>query len=170
MRIFLLLAPCYLVALGCLGSPAADAPVPSSAADIDSDVEKPQFVFSAPEGFKWNEDHQLWHNEVMRTSIRLAHDPSASFDNIVDDFESDRMLAANMELVSKDIRDVAGRPTMLVRGNRLNAKYPQQFCTVAFSTKVGCAQITAMYPKSMNEEMKQQIENALLAARHEPAT
>jgi hypothetical protein len=85
----------------------------------------------------------------------------------VDDFVADRMMAANMELTSKDIRDVDGRPTLLVHGNRLNAKYPQQFSTVAYGTNTGCAQLTAIYPTDTAADLKTRIENSLLTSRFE---
>ena len=166
MRIFLFATLCCPIALGCSGPHASDVPVASPVADIDGDLVKPRFVFSAPDGFEWNDEQQIWNNKVTRTSISLAHAQGTSFETIVDDFIADRMLAANMELISKDIRDVVGRPTLLVHGNRLNAKYPQQFCTVAFGTETGCAQLTAIYPKAADEEMKKQIETLLLSSRY----
>jgi hypothetical protein len=77
------------------------------------------------------------------------------------------MLAANMELLTKDVRDVDGRATLLVHGNRLNAKYAQQFCTVAFAKATGCAQITAMYPTEITQDLKDRIEESLLTSRYE---
>ena len=101
--------------------------------------------------------------------MTLAHESRKSFQAVVDDFVADRMLAANLELISKDIRDMNGRPTLLVHGNRMNSKKPEQFCTVAYGTKTGCAQITAIYPSDMTEDLKGAIEESLLTSQYEAA-
>jgi hypothetical protein len=71
-----------------------------------------------------------------------------------------------MELISKDVCRIDGRDTLLVHARRLNAKYPQQSCTVAFGTGTGCAQITAIYPTDMDQSTKTAIESALLKSTY----
>ncbi|MEM6473543.1 MAG: hypothetical protein AAF802_28545 [Planctomycetota bacterium] len=97
----------------------------------------------------------------------MAHAPDTTFQTVVDDFVSDRMLGSGMELTNKETRDVGGRPTLLVKGNRVKARYPQQFCIVAFGTTIGCVQITAIYPANSPDQMKAQIEQSLLASKYE---
>lgn len=165
MRLFLL--PTFaIIFVSCSERRASNQPIPK-VAGVASDVTEPRFVFEAPDGFEWNDEHRLWHNKNNRTSITPAHSPGKSFQTIVDDFVADRMLAANLELVSKDVRDIDGRPTLLVYGNRLNAKSPQEFCVVAFGTRTGVAQATAIYPADLPEDQKTAIEDALLTSRYE---
>jgi len=164
---FLTLAPLVVFALGCSERNAADQPIPETAVGVATDSKEHRVVFVAPDGFEWNDEHRVWYNEKIRTSITVAHATDTSFQTVVDDFTTDRMLAAKMELISKDIRDVDGRDTLLVHGNRLNARYPQQFSTVAFGTSTGCAQLTAIYPTATAEDVKTKIEHALLTSRYE---
>ncbi|TWU09928.1 hypothetical protein [Allorhodopirellula heiligendammensis] len=155
------------LALGCSDRHVSIEQLPQTVVGVDVDTNEPRFVFVAPDGFDWNDEHRIWHNKTTRTSVTLAHAPGTTLQSVVDDFVADRMLPSGMELTEKVIRDVAGRPTLLVHGNRLNARYPQQFCTVAFGTTTGCAQITAIYPADGDEHAKQQIETSLLESRYE---
>ncbi|MCU0715951.1 MAG: hypothetical protein MUD03_07480 [Pirellula sp.] len=155
-----------LLPFGCSKRPNSDASLPQTVVgDIGS--RKPRFVFVAPDGFLWNDEYRIWHNKATQTSVKLAHEPGATFESTVDDFEADRMLAFGMELTKKETREINGRPTLLVHGNRLNAPFPEQFCTVAFGTSDGCAQITAIYPTNGTDQMKMQIETSLLESRYE---
>jgi hypothetical protein len=156
-----------ILALGCSQDKGADQVLPHTVVAGDPEPKEPRIVFMAPDGFEWNIEHGIWHNKNLRTSITLAHEPGTSFQAVVDDFVPDRMKAANLELISKDIREVEGRATVLVLGNRLNAKYPQQFTTVAYGTSTGVAQLTAIYPADTAQELKTQIENSLLNSRYE---
>ena len=133
----------------------------------DISVQEPRFVFVAPEGFRWNDQYRIWHNETTRTSVTLAHAQGPTFSAVVDEFVADRLLVSELKLTNKEMRDVDGRPTLLVNGIRLNAPYPQEFCTVAFGTSEGCAQITAIYPADGTDEMKKQIEASMLDAKYE---
>jgi hypothetical protein len=164
---FFIFAPLVIFGLGCSTRNASDQPTPKTVVGVAPDSKEPRFVFVAPDGFEWNNEHRIWHNKNLRTSITVAHAPGTSFQAVVDDFVAERMIAANMELLSKDIRDVDGRATLFIHGNRLNAKYPQQFSTVAYGTSTGCAQLTAIYPTDTAEELKTQIGDALLASRYE---
>lgn len=166
MRSFIL-AALAVVLFGCSERSAPDQPPPENFVGLAPDSNEPRFIFVAPDGFEWNNKHRLWHNKSTKASVTLAHGSGTSFQAVVDDFVADRMLAANMELLSKDIRDIGGRPTLLVHGSRLNTKYPEEFCTVAYGTKTGCAQITAIYPSDVTEDMKTEIEESLLASRYE---
>ncbi len=155
-----------LTMLGCDQRQASLEALPETVVGTNIGSREPRFVFVAPDGFVWNDEHRIWHNKSTRTSVTLAHAPGTSFQSVVDDFVPDRMLASGMELANKETRDLDGRPTLLVKGNRLNAKYPQQFCTVAFGTTTGCAQITAIYPADAPDEMKRQIETSLLGSKY----
>ncbi|MEX1224776.1 MAG: hypothetical protein WEA31_09535 [Pirellulales bacterium] len=166
MRTTALIAMTFLV-LGCSERQASVAPKPETVVGVDVNSKEPRFVFVAPDGFNWNDEHGIWHNKTTRTTVTLAHAPEVSFQSVVDDFAADRMLASGMELTNKETHDVNGRPTLLVHGNRLNDRYPQQFCTVAFGTTTGCAQITAIYPADGPEKMKAQIENSLLESKYQ---
>ena len=97
----------------------------------------------------------------------MAHAPGKLLQSVVDEFVPDRMLESGMELTSKEKLDVDGRTILVVKGNRLNAKNPQQFCTVAFGTQAGCAQVTAIYPTDSPEQMKKHIEASLLESKYE---
>jgi hypothetical protein len=164
---FFIFAIIVVYSVGCTKRHSSDVPIREIVAGIAPDSKEPRFVFVAPDGFEWNREHRIWYNKNLRSSITLAHSPGTSFQTVVSDFVEDRMLAANMELLTKDVRDVDRRATLLVRGNRLNSKYSQQFCTVAFGTATGCAQITAIYPTEMREELKAEIEESLLTSRYE---
>ncbi len=166
MRSFML-AALAVIFFGCSERSASNRPIPQTVVGVARDSKEPQFVFVAPDGFEWNSEHRLWYNKNTRTSITLAHAPGKSFQMVVDDFVADRMLAANLDLLSKDVRDIDGRATLLVHGNRLNAKSPEQFCTVAFGTRTGVAQVTAIYPSDLTERMKASIEESLLTSRYE---
>lgn len=166
MRSFIL-AALAVVLFGCSQRNASDQPPRQIVVGPASGSNEPRFVFVELEGFEWNDEHRLFHNNRTKSSVTLAHEIGKSFQTVVDDFVADRMLAENMELLSKDIRDIDGRPTLLVHGQRLNAKSPEQFCTVAYGTKTGCAQITAIYPADMTEDLKTRIEKSLLTSRYE---
>lgn len=166
MRTIPLIALIFL-ALGCSERETFTEPAPPTVVGVDSDSNEPRFVFVAPDGFEWDDDHRFWYSEATRTSVTLAHAPGTSFQSVADDFTADRMLSAGMELIKKQTRDVDGRPTLFVHGTRLNSRYPQQFCTVAYGTTTGCAQISAIYPADLPEEMKSQIETSLLQSKYE---
>lgn len=166
MRSFTL-AAVAAVLFGCSPRSASDQAPAQTVVGLAPDSKEPRFVFVALEGFEWNNEHRLWYNKSAKASVTLAHESGKSFQTVVDDFVADQMLAANLELLSKDIRDMNGRPTLLIHGNRLNAKDPQQFCTVAYGTKTGCAQITAIYPSDMTADLKATIEESLLSSRYE---
>ena len=155
-----------LAVLGCTEPQAPVGALPETVVGIDINSQEPRFTFVAPDGFIWNDEHKMFHNQATRTSVTLAHAPGTSFQTVVDDFVSDRMLSAGMELTTKETRDVGGRPTLLVKGNRVKARYPQQFCTVAFGTTTGCAQITAIYPADVPDLMKARIETSLLESTY----
>lgn len=127
---------------------------------------QPQFLFSAPAGFEWHKEQRLWYHKELRTSISPAHGPGASFQSVVDDFQKEKMLTAGMQLLSKEVRDVEGRPTLILHANRLNGKFPQQVCTIAFGTSTGCAQITAIYPTALGAAKKSELQAALLTSRY----
>ena len=156
-----------LALVGCADRQTSMPALPEAVVGAELNSPEPRFVFVAPDGFEWNDEHGIWHNKSIRTSVTLAHAPGITFQSIVDDFVTDKMLASGMELTSKETRDVEGRPTLMVKGNRLNARYPQQFCTVAFETMAGCAQITAFYPADLAEHIKRQIETSLLESKYE---
>jgi hypothetical protein len=40
---------------------------------------EPRFIFVALDGFKWNDEHRVWYNTKLRTSITLAHAPGRHF-------------------------------------------------------------------------------------------
>ncbi|QDU28930.1 hypothetical protein ETAA8_40360 [Anatilimnocola aggregata] len=164
---FYILAGLVIFAWGCSERNPSNPPSPKTVVDAAPDSKEARFVFVAPDGFEWNDKHGIWYNKRTRMSITVAHAPGESFQAVVDDFVADRMLATNMELLSKDTRDVDGRATLLVHGNRLNAKYPQQFSTVAYGTRTGCAQLTAIYPRDTAGHLKTQIEDSLLTSRYE---
>lgn len=166
MRTTPLIALVFL-ALGCSERETFMEPAPPTVVGVDAKSKEPRFVFVAPDGFEWNDDHRSWYSEATRTSITPAHAPGTSFQSVVDDFTADRMQSAGMELIKMETRDVDGRPTLVVHGNRINTSYPQQFCTVAYGTTTGCAQITAIYPADLAEEMKAQIETSLLQSKYE---
>ena len=128
---------------------------------------EPRLIFTGPDGFEWNDEHRIWHSKQTRASISPAHAVGTTFQTVVNDFVADRMLESSFELLTKEIRDIDGRPTLVVHANRLNARYPQETCTVAFGTVTGCAQITAVYPAAADEGIKRMIESALLSARYE---
>lgn len=157
----------FMLEAGCSEGPKSGQSMPEKVVGLTPGSKEPRLVFVAPDGFEWNSEHRIWHNKKIRTSITVSHKPGAAFQAVVDDFAVDRMKAAKMELIRKDTREVEGRPTLLVHGNRLNAKYPQQFSTVAYGTSTGCAQLTAIYPTDTAQDLKTQIENALLNSRYE---
>jgi hypothetical protein len=159
-----------IVALGCAKHSTSETAISQAVASEDRDSQEPHFRFIAPDGFQWNSEHRIWHHKGLRTSITLSHAPGATFQTVIDDFVPARMLTLNMELTSKEIRNIDGRPTLLVHANRLKGKYPQEACAVVFGTDVGCAQLNAIYPADMNKEMKARIESALLNARYEVPT
>jgi hypothetical protein len=167
MRFVILAAFVTLAVLGCSERNVSNPSIPKTIVGGAPESKEPRFVFVAPDGFEWNNEHRILRNSALRTSITFAHAPGVSFQAAVDDLVAERMRAANMELISKDIRDVEGRATLLVRGNRLNAKYPQQFSTVAYGTSWGCAQLTAIYPTDTSENLKAQIDHSLLTSRYE---
>ncbi len=156
-----------LTLLGCSESQTSVDALPETFVASDINSQEPRFIFVALDGFVWNKEHQIWHNKSTRTSVTFAHATGTSFQSVVDDFVPDRMLASGMELTDKETRDIDGRSTLLVKGNRLKARYPQQFCTVAFGTTTGCAQITAIYPADAPDPMKNQIETSLLESKYE---
>lgn len=158
-----------IVLFGCSQRNASDQLSPQNVVGLAPGSKEPRFVFVALDGFEWNNEHRLWYNKSAKASVTLDHESRKSFQAVVDDFVADRMLAANLELISKDIRDMNGRPTLLVHGNRMNSKKPEQFCTVAYGTKTGCAQITAIYPSDMTEDLKGAIEESLLTSQYEAA-
>ena len=77
------------------------------------------------------------------------------------------MLEAGMELLTKEIRDIGGRDTLLIHASRLKSDHPHYICTVVYATSKGCAQITALYPTDTKEELKTRIEQWLLTSRYE---
>jgi hypothetical protein len=156
-----------LISLGCTNGVKPGGAIPQTVVGVEPNSNEPRFVFMAPDGFKWSDEHRIWYNKAIRTSVSMAHAPGISFQTVVDDFVPERMIAENLELLDKDIRDISGRPTLLVHANRRNSDYPQEMCTVAFGTKTGCAQITAIYPADMRKPMKLEIESALLNSRYE---
>jgi hypothetical protein len=155
-----------LAATGCGDQGANKPPLPKTIVGIDPSSKEPRFEFTAPDGFEWNDQHRIFYNKQLRTSIQLAHGAETTFESVVDDFSAEKMRASNMELISKEVRQIDGRDTLLVHANRLNAKYPQQSCTVAYGTETGCAQITAIYPTEMAQSMKTAIESALLKSTY----
>jgi hypothetical protein len=163
----MLLIVLVLTVLGCVERKSSIPVLPETVVGTEINSQEPRFVFVAPDGFDWNDEHRIWHNKSTRTSITLAHEPGTSLQSVDDEFVSDRMIASGMELINKETRDVDGRPTLLVKGNRMNGRYPQEFCTVAFGTIAGCAQITAIYPTDTRDQMKKQIEASLLESRYE---
>lgn len=163
----LFLIPLLILTVSCSQGDQSEQSLPQTVAGGALDSKEPRVLFAAPDGFEWNDEHGIWHNKNLRTSITVAHEPGKSFQAVTDDFVAERMRAANLELVSKDTRDVEGRATLLVHGNRLNAKYPQQFSTVAYATTTGVAQLTAIYPADTSQDLKTQFENALLNSRYE---
>jgi hypothetical protein len=152
---------------GCSDQEPAANSLPTVVANGTTNPREPRFVLTAPDGFEWNEEHKIWHNKKQRMTVSLAHAHDTSFQAVVDGIIADRMSTAGMELLDKEVRDVAGRPTLLVHANRLRSKYPQQCCTVAYATASGCAQLNAIYPKDTAPELKAQIETALLTSRFE---
>lgn len=165
MRILALIVLSVLLT-GCSKKPVADETLPTKTVGEISPQE-PRFIFNGPDGFEWNAEHRIWHNETARTSVTLAHAVDTTFQSVVDDFTAENMLASGLQLNTKKMLDVDGRPTLLVIGDRLTAPYPQQFCTVAFGTEDGCAQITAIYPTNSSDQLKKQIETALVESRYE---
>lgn len=153
--------------IGCSEHRALIESVPQTVVGVDTNSKEPRFVFVAPDGLEWNDEHRIWYSKMTRTSVTLAHAPGTSFQSVVDDFTADRMLSSGMELIKKGTRDVDGRPTLFVHGNRLNTGYPQQFFTVAYGTAIGWAQITAIYPADLPLDMKTQIETSLLQSKYE---
>ncbi|MCO6046572.1 hypothetical protein NG895_21960 [Aeoliella sp. ICT_H6.2] len=163
MRIKLLVAIVSLtLCAGCGKNDSAEEAMSNTVVGIDEASEEPRFTFIAPDGFVWDEQNKLFHNEQLRTSILMAHAPQQTLNFLINDFSADQMLSANMELVEKDVRQLDGRETLLVKGNRLNAPFPQQFCIVAYGTDEGCAQLTAIYPEDLSDEIKANLESALL--------
>lgn len=150
------------IATGCGKNTPPSQEMPKTVIGIDETSNEPRFTFKAPDGFVWNEEHKLFYYKELRTSITMAHAPEQSLEFVIEDFSTDRMLSANMELLEKDVREVNDRKTLLVKGNRLNAPYPQQFCTVAYRTDNGCAQLTVIYPTDLSVEVKSELESALL--------
>ncbi len=162
---YCLLPLVMMLLLGCADPNGPDNATPQVVAGGTGDANEPRFEFKPLEGFLWNSEHRIWYGKEFRTSITPSHAESTTIQAVADDFGADRMLESKMELMSKDFREVEGRNTLLVHAKRLNGKYPQEVCTVAFATKGGVAQITAIYPSDMTPEFKTQIESALLQSK-----
>ena len=99
-----------LIVLGCAERKSSIPVLPETVVGAELNSQEPRFVFVAPDGFDWNDEHRIWHNKSTRTSITLAHAPGSSFQSVVNEFVSDRMLKSGMELTNKETRDVDGRP------------------------------------------------------------
>jgi hypothetical protein len=153
--------------IGCAEHRVSPTLLPEKVAGTEVNAHEPKFVFIAPDGFEWSDANRIWHNKSTNTSIALAHEPGRSFQSVVDDFVPERMLASGLELIDKETLYASGRATLLIKGNRLNVRVPQQFCTVAFGTDLGCAQITAIYPTDSSDRWKNKIEASLLESRYE---
>jgi hypothetical protein len=151
--------------LGCTDKERPDAGTTVRTADPPPMAE-PSFRLIAPVGFVWNEGHGIYYNDAIRTSISLTLAMSVDFQSVVDDFTPERMLDAKLELLSKEIRAIDGRPTLLVKANRLNAPCPQRSLTAAFAARSGCAQVTAIYPATTTPEIESEIEEALVTSRY----
>ena len=162
----LLLAIFALSALGCNQRKASVDALPESVVGIEAESSEPQFSLVVPEGFAWIEENRIWYNKNTRASVTIGHEQGKSLDAVDADFTVDRMQSHDMELTSKEIRDIEGRRTLLVKGNRLGSSYPQQFCVVAFETSVGCAQLNAIYPANSSQQMKMEMEEALLESKY----
>ena len=164
LSFFLLLTGSVLL-IGCnQAEPPADPP--AAADTIESlDSDQPIITIKPPAGFEWVDGNSTLYNKELRTSISLAHAPGVEFKSVVDDFTASNMMAANMQLVSKEIIDVDGRQTMIMVADMASDDLPKQTCTVAYPTDAGCAQLAAIYPASTSDEVKQQLREALLASK-----
>ena len=163
---YLLLCTTVALSVGCYDRGKPITQLPQTVVGVNPGSTEPRLAFVAPDGFEWNEQHRIWYNENLRASVTLAHAPGIEFQSVVDDFVADRMLASSMELLIKEVREIDGRPTLLIHANRLKGNYPQQACTVAYATDTGCAQLTAMYPTDMNPNIKTAMEQALLTSHY----
>jgi hypothetical protein len=166
VRLFILVS-LVIFLLGCSERITSDQPTVTPVADVASDSKEPHIVFEAMEGFVWDKKSRRFHNERIRTQVLFSHSLGTSFQSLVDDFNSDHMLAAGMELLTKEIRDIGGRDTLLIHASRLKSDHPHYVCTVVYGTSKGCAQITALYPTDTKEEVQTRIERWLLTSRYE---
>ncbi|WP_147274147.1 hypothetical protein [Bremerella cremea] len=128
----------------------------------------PVFKFDAPDGFQWVAEHAMWSHDDLRVSIRPAFSLKPDFPALVAEFTAENLRAEKMELTSKELREIEGRPTLLVHAKRLNARYPQEVCVVAFEAESGCAQLTAIYPADISPQWKSQLEESLLHSNYGP--
>ena len=160
------LASLVMFVLGCSDRNAADQPAPRTEVTAENKVKKPGFVFDAPDGFQWDDELGLWYNDDGSVGISLHHTPGESFEAVSGDFTEERMRRSNLELISKETRDIEGRPTLLLQGNKLNATVPKKFCTVVYATDVGVAQLTAIYEADTADELRAAVEHALITSRH----
>lgn len=147
------------IAVGC-GTKA----LPESTVGVQISGE-PEIRFVGPDGFEWREEHKIWYNKSLRCSVETAYDGQANFQAICDEFETDRMQAGNLELVSKEVKDIGGRSMLIVHSDRIGGNYPQQAITVAYPAEGGCAQLTAIFPRDLDQKMKDEIEKALLESQ-----
>ena len=156
-----------LLCVGCSETAVSTSALsPKIATNANNVFQEPHFIFSAPDGFAWNSENKIWHNSQMRTSISLSHGAGAAFENVANDFDKDAMLADGVELLNKDFREIDGRQTIVVKARKRNAKGLKTSITVAYATKSGCAQLTAIYPSEMDERSVSTIESALLNSNY----
>lgn len=148
-----------VIVTGC----GARTPIPASAAP----VQQPKgLVFIAPTGFEEHPEKHLYYHPKFRASISPAYNGRAKFDEVAAEFTEEVMRAHGMALNEKTMKDVGGRKTLVLKGDRLNGKYPQVFTTVVFPTQHGVAQLTAIYPTDSPIEIQERIDSAILNARY----
>ncbi len=143
----------------------AEQPRLPTVTGVEPGSKEPRFTLEMPDGFEWSSKHRLYHNNQLRTTIRPTHSVGVEIQTVVDDFAAADL--KTFEVIDKEIVNVDNRPTLLLHANRRDGKYPQQVCVVAYGTKTGCAQVTALYPTDAAESLKKTLEKSLLNSRYE---
>ena len=123
-------------------------------------------VFRAPDGFEERPQNHMFYHAGLRASISPAYQPGAVFDKVTAEFTEKNLRNNGMALREKQMKDVKGRKTFLVKGDRIKSKYPQIFVTVVFPADGGCVQLTAIYPADLQPELQQKIDSAILNAHY----
>ena len=124
------------------------------------------FVFSGLDGFEGPSEKGIFTNSKIRATIVPAFQPGVHFDDVVKEFTDENLRQSSMSARERVMKEIGGRKTYFVKGDRLSGKSPRMFTSVIYPTVSGCAQLTAIYPSDTSAQIQESIDSSLLNSKY----